>query len=244
VAFEGEDVAELKARFLEVLDRAGKISVAADELGIGHALGRSWAREAGFEPVRGRRRHPRRGEYERLRAQGVPQRPAAEQAGVNQRTARDWDRGVKKSSNARTYPDGLRADYAAGTATMGGVTSPAPGLAALDKQLHPRFLTLSEREQIRDLHAAGHSLRAVGKALGRPAGTILREIRANSVNGGYRLTLRTGQPRRGGRGRRNASSWPTGRCGSSPRTACAGGGHLSRYATLCAGSIPATRACR
>jgi hypothetical protein len=243
VAFNGDEVAELRARFLEVLDRVGKVSVAAGELGIGYALGRSWAREAGFEPVRGRRRHPRRGEYERLRAQGVPQRRAAEQVGVNQRTARDWDRGVKKSSNARTYPDGLRIDYAAGTAAMGGVTSPAPGLAALDKQLHPRFLTLAEREQIRDLHAAGHSLRAIGRALGRPASTILREIRANSVKAGTGLTLRTGRPRRGGRGRRSASSWPTGRCGSSPGTACAGGGHRSRHATLYARSIPATRAC-
>jgi transposase, IS30 family len=184
VAFDGKDGAEVKARFLEVLDRVGKISVAADELGIGQARGRSWAREAGFEPVRGRRRHPRRGEYEQLRVQGVPQRRAAEQVGVNQRTARDWDQGVKKSKNARTYPGGLCVDYAAGTATIGGVTSPAPGLAALEKQLHPRFLTLAERERIRDLRAEGRSLRAIGRALGRPASTILREIRASSAGDG------------------------------------------------------------
>jgi transposase, IS30 family len=185
MAFEGKDVAELKAEFLEVLGRVGKISVAADEAGLGHALARSWAREAGFKPVRGRRRHPRRGEYEQLRAQGVPQRRAAEQVGVNQRTARDWDQGVKKGKNARTYPGGLHVDYAAGTATMDGVTSPVPGLAALDKQLHPRFLTLPERERIRDLRAAGHSLRAIGRALGRPASTIMREVRANSGRDGY-----------------------------------------------------------
>jgi IS30 family transposase len=69
---------------------------------------------------------------------------------------------------------------------MSGVTSPVPGLAALDKQLHPRFLTLAEREQIRDLRAAGHSLRAVGRALGRPASTISREIRANPAGDGCR----------------------------------------------------------
>ncbi len=55
MAFEAKDVAEFKARFLEVLDRVGKISVASDELGLGHARARLWAREAGFEPVRGRR---------------------------------------------------------------------------------------------------------------------------------------------------------------------------------------------
>ena len=76
MAFEGKDVAELKAKFLEVLDRVGKISVAADELGIGEARGRSWAREAGFEAVRGRRRHPGRAEYERLRARAKTKRVA------------------------------------------------------------------------------------------------------------------------------------------------------------------------
>jgi hypothetical protein len=106
VAFEGEDVAGLRARFLGVPGLVGKVSVAADEVGTRHALGRSRAREAGFEPVRGRRRHPRRGEHERLRAQGVPRRRAAEQAGVNQRTARDRDQGVKKGRNARARPSG------------------------------------------------------------------------------------------------------------------------------------------
>ena len=57
--------------------------------------------------MRGRRRHPRRGEYEQLRAQGVPQRRAAEQVGVNQRMARDWDQGVKKSSNRGPTPAGF-----------------------------------------------------------------------------------------------------------------------------------------
>src|SRR6185437_13288655 len=87
--------------------------------------------------------------------------------------------------SGRIYPGGRRADDRAGTVTMAGVTSPVPGLAALEKQLHPRFLTLAEREQIRDLQAAGHSLRAIGRALGRPASTVLREIRVNSGVRGY-----------------------------------------------------------
>jgi len=69
---------------------------------------------------------------------------------------------------------------------MVDVNSSAPGLHALEKQLHPRFLTLAERERIRDLRCAGHSLRAVGRALGRPASAILREIRANSTGDQYR----------------------------------------------------------
>ncbi|MFJ7274863.1 IS30 family transposase [Kitasatospora sp. NPDC098663] len=116
----------------------------------------------------------------------MARRVAARQVGVNERTARDWDRGVKKSRHARTYPGGRRVDYRAGTVTMAGVTTAPVGLRALEKQLHPRFLTLAEREQIRDLREAGQSLRAIGRALGRPASTVKREIDANSGSEGYR----------------------------------------------------------
>jgi IS30 family transposase len=144
-----------------------------------------WARKSGRGSVRLPRRHPRRDEYERLRAKGVARRVAAGQVGVNERTAKDWDWGVKKSATTRTYADGRRVDYAAGTVTMGPVSTAPVSLAALDKRLHPRFLTLAEREKIRDLHVAGHSLRAIGRALGRPASTVKREIDANSGTGGY-----------------------------------------------------------
>jgi IS30 family transposase len=52
--------------------------------------------------------------------------------------------------------------------------------------LHPRFLTLAERERIADLRRDGASLRAIGRALGRPASTIKREIDHRSVDGVYR----------------------------------------------------------
>ncbi|MEU1124995.1 helix-turn-helix domain-containing protein [Streptomyces sp. NPDC005899] len=55
---------------------------------------------------------------------------------------------------------------------MSGVTTPPVGLTALEKQLHPRFLTLAEREKIRDLRALGQSPRAIGRALGRPASAL------------------------------------------------------------------------
>ena len=186
MAFEGVERAELVGRFLDRLDVVGNVAVVARELGLNQNTAYGWARKAGRRSVRVSRRHPRRDEYERLRAQGVARRTAARQVEVNERTAKDWDYGVTKSRNARTYPGGLRVDYATGTATMTDVTRSAPNLADLDKQLHPRFLTLAEREQIRDLHAAGHSLRAIGRALGRPASTVLREIEANSDEEGYR----------------------------------------------------------
>ncbi|MGW5062785.1 IS30 family transposase [Streptomyces sp. NPDC004096] len=137
----------------------------------------------------GHRRHPGREEYDELRARGFSRREAAEQVGVNERTAKDWDYGVRKSRDARVYPDGRRVDYAARTVTMSDVITTTPvkpvSLKALEKRLHPRFLTLSERERIRDLHAAGQSLRAIGRALGRPASTISRELKANAGLTGY-----------------------------------------------------------
>ncbi|WP_206074411.1 IS30 family transposase, partial [Antribacter gilvus] len=59
-------------------------------------------------------------------------------------------------------------------------------MSALDKTLHPRFLSLAEREQIADLRREGGSLRAIGRALGRPASTIKREIDRRSQDGTYR----------------------------------------------------------
>ncbi|MEU3498997.1 IS30 family transposase [Kitasatospora cineracea] len=72
---------------------------------------------------------------------------------------------------------------------MSDVIIPAPArpvsLKSLEKKLHPRLLSLSEHERIRDLRAAGQSMRAIGRALGRSASTISRELRSNSGSAGY-----------------------------------------------------------
>jgi transposase, IS30 family len=103
---------------------------------------------------------------------------------VHVRTAQDWDRGVRKLNGRRLYPDGRMVDYARGTTT----SQPVP--PALEKVLHPRFLTLAEREQIADLRAGGASMRAVAAVLGRPASTVSRELDRNTdpddSDGAYR----------------------------------------------------------
>ncbi|MEU7328878.1 MULTISPECIES: helix-turn-helix domain-containing protein [Streptomyces] len=164
----------MRERFLERLDAVGNVTVVARELGLNRNTAFGWARKAGRNSVRLPRRHPGRDEYERLRAAGVARRVAARRVGVNERTAKDWDWGVKKTATTRTYADGRRVDCTTGTVTMSGVTTLPVGLSALEKQLHPRFLTLAEREKIRDLRAAGQSLRAIGRALRRPASTVKR----------------------------------------------------------------------
>ncbi|MGP5085027.1 IS30 family transposase [Brachybacterium tyrofermentans] len=111
----------------------------------------------------------------------MTRRDAAAHVRINERTARDWDKGVRKTRNSRTYPDGRRVDYNNGMTTLVA----APALPALEAELHPRFLTLTERETIADLHRAGAGLRTIGRALNRPASTIKREIDARSEEQKY-----------------------------------------------------------
>ncbi|WP_157372225.1 IS30 family transposase [Arthrobacter sp. Soil736] len=59
-------------------------------------------------------------------------------------------------------------------------TGSSLGLSALEKPVDPRFLSLQERERIRDMRAAGSSVRAVATALSRPASTVSRELARNS----------------------------------------------------------------
>ncbi len=106
--------------------------------------------------------HPGRARYDALRAAGVGRREAAKQVGVHIRTARDWDKGIRKIGNARLHPpDGRRIDYKTGVTTV----DTRPSLARIEAPpLHPRFLTLSEREQIADMRRAGDSLREIGRS--------------------------------------------------------------------------------
>jgi transposase, IS30 family len=180
VSFQGS-LAEARARFFASFDRTGSVTVSAAELGINRNTAFGWARAAGLRSHRQRAGHPRRAEYDRLRTAGSTRREAAAAAGVHVRTARDWDRGVRKLNGRRLYPDGRLVDYARGTIT----SQPVP--PDLEKELHPRFLTLVERERIADLRAGGASMQAVAAVLGRPASTISRElVRNTEADGTYR----------------------------------------------------------
>jgi IS30 family transposase len=73
----------------------------------------------------------------------------------------------------RIYPDGRVIDY------KSGVTTSLPSVPA--EAIHARYLSLPERETIRDLTATGESLRSIAAALGRSPSTISREIARNTV---------------------------------------------------------------
>jgi transposase, IS30 family len=169
--------AQAKIRFFASFDRTGSASASAKELGLNRHTCQGWVRAAGLRSRSGMERragHPGRIEYDRLRSSGVSRRAAAAAAGVHERTARDWDRGVRKLKGRRLYPDGRLVDYARGTITQ----QPVP--PELEKVLDPRFLTLIERERIAELRAAGASKRAVAAVLGRPASTVSRELARNT----------------------------------------------------------------
>jgi IS30 family transposase len=114
----------------------------------------------------------------------VRRRDAAAQVGVHERTARDWDRGIRKIGDARLHADGRRIDYKTGVTTIVAAAA-EPSLASVEAGLHFRFLTVTERELIADIRRSGQSLRAIGRALGRPASTVKREIDARSADGVY-----------------------------------------------------------
>jgi transposase, IS30 family len=143
---------ELKAGFFEALDREnGSVSAAARAVGVSVSTAFGWARKAGVggRGKTGTTGHPGRAEYDRLRAAGVRRWDAAMRAGVHERTARDWDRGIRKIGDARLHPDGRRIDYKTGVSTVVSATSVS--VAAVEAGLHPRFLTVTERELIADL---------------------------------------------------------------------------------------------
>jgi len=175
-----EKSASLKARFLALMDEIGSVTVVARMLGINPNTAYGWARRAGLSSKRVP--HPGKAEFARLRAEGLTRREAAARVGVHERTAKDWDHGVRKSRNSRFYPDGRRVDYATGRITMETMQSPSP---VIPEQVGSRLLSLIEREKIADLNRAGLSLRAIGKELGRPASTIKRELDAHATDGRY-----------------------------------------------------------
>src|SRR6202789_802527 len=66
------------------------------------------------------------------------------------------------------------------------------------KPLSGRYLSLAEREEIALLNVQGHSLREIGRRLGRAASTISRELARNAATHGGGMAYRGAAPPRGG----------------------------------------------
>ncbi|WP_253865076.1 helix-turn-helix domain-containing protein, partial [Prauserella halophila] len=68
-------------------------------MGIDRVTAQGWARAAGFWSKRAA--DPRKAEFLALRDEGVTRKVAAERVGVHVRTARDWDRGIRRVKRGR-----------------------------------------------------------------------------------------------------------------------------------------------
>lgn len=179
---------EERAEFFRRLAIDPNVSAVARALGFPRVTCYAWAHRAGIFTGEARKVNPRREEFLRLRAGGATRSEARKQVGVDARSATDWDKGITIINRGRIYPDGRVVRYA--ESKMSGVKPErrvraiggSIDLNRVEKVIHPRYLSLVEREQVQDLRAAGLSIRQVAAELGRSPSTISRELRRNTVS--------------------------------------------------------------
>ena len=124
---------------------------------------------SGRSPLLSPGRPPVAGRLERSRfwlviASGMSSEDAAVEAGVSQAVGTRWFRKA------------------------GGI--PPAMFRSSAKPLSGRYLSLAEREEIALLRVQGHSMREIGRRLGRSASTISRELRRNAATRGGGLEYR------------------------------------------------------
>lgn len=170
-----------KARFVEAFERLGKVSLAAREVGLHPASCYQWLVGLGIDAKKHSR--ARRAEYFRLRESGVARADAARQTGLSLRTAIDWDQGIQHASNRRVYPDGRVLDYNKAVPVLSDARQRLL-LPRVERQLDARYLSLPDRERIRDLTATGASIRSIAQTMLRAPSTISRELRRNQTDAG------------------------------------------------------------
>jgi IS30 family transposase len=180
--------AEEKAEFFRLLKERNNVSAVANELGFTRVTCYQWANKAGIFTSEARKVNPRKEEFLKLRAEGLTRAEAAERVRADKRSAADWDKGIKIIHRGRVYPDGRVVRYPEPilasveseqtTNALGGKVS----LDRVERVIDDRYLSLVEREQLRDLHRAGLPIRRIAAAMGRSPSTISRELRRNTVS--------------------------------------------------------------
>ena len=179
--------AEEKALFFRRLAEGSNISAVARELGFNRVTCYVWAHKAGIFPAE--YADAKRQDFLRLRSGGLSRREAAARLGIEGHQASDWDRGIRLFSKGRVYPDGKVVLYRPAeilanvknprTAWVQGERVP---LARIEQVINSRYLSLIERERLKDLQMAGMSIRRIAHAMGRSPSTISRELRRNTVS--------------------------------------------------------------
>ncbi len=127
----------------------------------------------GRRPYRGRRPSAARVRFLELIESGMTALQASREVGCNERTGRDWAKGIVKSRNRRYTFDGVLVWEAPGR----------PKPSREEKVISARFLSVEERIEIADLHRQGHTVRRIAQRLNRVPSTISRELRRNAHPG-------------------------------------------------------------
>jgi len=127
----------------------------------------------GRRPYRGRRPSARQVWFLELLDQGMTSLQASREVGVNERTGRDWAKGITKSSSRRVTFDGVVVWSSPGT----------PRLPREEVVISARFLSVGERLEIADLRRQGLAVREIARRLGRSPSTVSRELRRNAHPG-------------------------------------------------------------
>lgn len=183
--------AEDKAEFFRRLAVSGNVSAVARELGFNRVTCYAWAHKAGI--FTGAYADAKRQEFLQLRQEGLSRRDAAARLGIEAHQALDWDKGIRVFSKGRVYPDGRVVLYRP-EEVLANVKSPRTtwvqgervALARVEQIIDARYLSLLERERLKDLLMAGLSIRKIAAMMGRAPSTISRELRRNTVSrGGY-----------------------------------------------------------
>jgi transposase-like protein len=177
--------ADEKAEFFRRLEENPNVSAVARELGFTRVTCYKWAHQAGIFTSEARRVNPRREKFLQLRAEGMTRSEAAALVRADPRSASDWDRGITIIHRGRVYPDGRVVRYPdpkQPAVTHQDAIGAKVDLARVEQVIHPRYLSLVEREELRDLHRSGSSIREIAAAMGRSPSTISRELRRNTIS--------------------------------------------------------------
>jgi len=178
--------AQEKAEFFRLLEERQNVSVVARELGFNRVTCYSWAHKAGVFTSEVRKVNPRRERFLALRAEGLSRSEAAAEVRADARSAADWDKGITIIHRGRIYPDGRVVRYPGPKLSdVPNMKTAVGGRVSLDRVeqvIHPRYLSLIEREHIRDLRRSGMSIRRIASEMGRSPSTISRELRRNTIS--------------------------------------------------------------
>ena len=146
-----------------------------------------WAHKAGIFSAE--YADARRQKFLRLRREGVSRREAAGQPGIEAHQALDWDKGILGFSKGRIYPDGRVVLYRPNeilahvkNPRMAWVQGERVELSRVEQVIDARYLSLLEREGLKDLQLSGLSIRGIAIVKGRSPSTISRELRRNTVS--------------------------------------------------------------